>query len=89
MTFDPEFHAAPEDALRAIARCESERLALTFQEALEQIQSARSFYVDRYLTDSPGYVGPVCLILWPADPGAVSTYIRRHGRWDHCNSTSW
>lgn len=46
-------------------------------------------YFPEYGTDSPGYHGPLVVIVWPAEPGAMSSFILRQGRWQHCNSSDW
>lgn len=81
----------PPDVLDSIAVHESARLGFPISEMREQLASAHTFLVEDYATDSPGYVGPVVLVLWPVSPGAVSTFVRdRTTRlWKHCNSSAW
>lgn len=83
------WNRTPEGTLEAIAEHESKRLGYDYGDAWEQLQSAYTFYIEKYSTDSPGYVGPVFLVLWPASPGAVSTFIQKNGVWEHCNSSAW
>lgn len=83
------WNRTPEGTLEAIAEHEAQRLGYDYGDAFDQLQSACTFYIENYSTDSPGYVGPVFLVLWPASPGAMSSYIRKDGRWEHCNSSAW
>jgi hypothetical protein len=79
----------PDGLTEEIARLESKRLGLDYGDSWAQLDSAYKLYVENYSTDSPGYVGPVLVVLWPASPAAVSTYIKKDGQWKHCSSSAW
>jgi hypothetical protein len=79
----------PKNLLEDIATIDAERLGMEYGDIYDQLRSAHTFYIERYVTESPGYIGPVLLVLWPAGPGAVTTYIQKDGRWQDCNTCSW
>lgn len=77
----------PIEILHAIATAEAERLGMTLEECVGHMANAA--YFPDYSTDSPGHVGPLVVVVWPISPGAVSTFIQKDGRWQHCNSSQW
>lgn len=84
----------PIDILNAIFDHERERLGLTLADlppicTLRGSSYVHAAYFPHYSTSMPGYVGPVVIILWESDPGAVSTFILKDGAWIHCNSTAF
>ena len=81
------FAPCPPEIYAAIVLAECARLDLTADECFSF--DAHIGYVPDYCTDSIGYHGPVVVILWPADPGAVTTYYLRDGAWTLCNHSSW
>lgn len=53
----------------------------------EEVQEERDFLsqagvsvIDGYMTDSPGYCGPVYCVVWSGGPEIVTTYIIEKGR---------
>lgn len=37
---------------------------------------------DKYITDGPGYAGPVAVVIWPAAPSCVTVFAFRNGLWE-------
>jgi hypothetical protein len=85
MNSDPHIH----EIIKAIAKYEADRLSLDYNDQYETMMECPCWLVPQYSTDSPGYVGRVFVVLWPASPGALSSYIENATGWVHCNSTSW
>lgn len=75
----------PPEILKAILAAEASRMECP---ELPDLNVCAAYFPD-YCTDSPGYHGPLVVIVWPGDPGAVSTFIQRAGQWQHCNSSTW
>lgn len=97
-------HAVPIPApwfiLDAIAVVEAERLSGAAWVDMDQMKRQReitqqrelitySAYFPRYSTCSCGYGGPVVVILWEADPGALVSFTFSNGKWDFCNQSHW
>jgi len=59
----------PAEILEAIYKAEIERIG-----GPGSIDYAA--YFPNYSTDSPGYSGPLVVVVWAGDPGAVSTFIQ-------------
>ncbi len=90
------FTACPPDVLAAVQEAECRRLCKFGEADSEEVDPwwwAKNVvvgYVEDYSTDFPGYVGPVVILLWPADPGAVTIYMQDGDKnWVFCNQTSW
>jgi hypothetical protein len=79
-------HSIPEDILQEITAAECARLNLGPEDCM--LFECGAYFPD-YCTGCVGYSGPLVVIVWDASPGAVSTYIKRDGRWQHCNSSTW
>lgn len=77
----------PPHILCAIIASESERLNLGEEDL--GFDDAYIAYFPHYSSATPGYIGPLVSVVWPADAGAVSTFILKQGRWAHCASSSW
>ena len=77
----------PEAILAEILESEYERLGLATVD--EQTLPAGSAYWPDYCTDSPGYHGPLVVLVWHSSPGAMSSFILQDGRWVHCNTSTW
>ena len=85
---DKHFQKVPAEVKSAIMQVEVERLGLS----LEELDCSASWgMVKGYMTDSPGWCGDVVIVLWPADPGAVSVYGRRAPllKWEFLRQTTW
>ena len=85
MNSDPHKH----EIIKAVAKYEAERLGFDYNDQYETMMECNCWLVEKYSTDSPGYVGRVFVILWTASPGALSSYIENEAGWVHSNSTSW
>lgn len=77
----------PEDIALAIAEHEAKRLGL--EPSDNDPREHFAAYFPNFSTDSPGYVGPLVVVVWAADCGALSSYIMKDGAWTHCNSSAW
>lgn len=79
------------DAILQIAALTAPELDPSPAELAEQAELVRRSlcaYFENYITDCPGYTGPVIAIIWPASPGTMTTFIQRKNRWAICNQTS-
>jgi len=73
----------PKEILEEIVRNENKRLDIS------DIWPEYAAYFPNYSTDSQGYVGPLVVVVWQGDPGAMSTFIKSKSGWEHCNSSAW
>lgn len=76
--------AIPAEILAEIMEHEGKRLGLTGD---ENVMPTLAAYWPDYCTDGPGYHGPLVVLVWPAGPDAMSSFIKKCGRWVHCNTT--
>lgn len=75
----------PTLILAEILSVERERLGMTPAEGAFLFPALSAYWPD-YCTDGPGYHGPLVVLVWPAEPGAMSSFIKKNGRWVHCNT---
>lgn len=76
----------PPDIWAEITAAERARLGIEDDVGTDHACAA---YFPDYCTDSPGYHGPLVVVVWPAGPDAMSTFKLRDGKWWHCNSSAW
>jgi len=83
----------PPEILAEIGKAEAIRLIMPEDECFDVEFAA---YFPDYCTSCVGYHGPLVVIVWGADPGAVSTFYRPWNDdhtarlpWQHCNSSAW
>lgn len=70
--------------LVAVARAISEggMGAPTFDQAFADLQEASLVVFDHYMTDGPGYIGRVAVVVWNGSPGFVDTFTFRSSAFD-------
>lgn len=44
--------------------------------------------LDRYISDGPGYIGPIGIIIWGGGPECMTTFIKENARWQLCRETN-
>jgi hypothetical protein len=74
---NPTPRAPTAHELVAIAYAISEHTGEIFLEAMENVRHANPVVFDHYMTDSPGYIGRVAVVLWNGGPGMVTTFTFR------------
>lgn len=69
--------------------CAADDARLKVEPGYTDSSAAVAGYCRDYAPDCPGYCGPIVLVVWRADPGAVAVFYAPDGKWTHLNSTSW
>jgi hypothetical protein len=76
----------PPDVLKEIMRINGEANGLNEQEIIESDDCFRySAYFPEYITDCPGYAGPVVVVVFPAGPEVIGTFIKVKEKWKMIN----
>ena len=68
----------PQRILEEILKHESQRLEIPFHELAIPEYSA---YWTKWMSDSPGYVGPLVVVVWAGGTDMVSMFIVQDGNW--------
>ena len=92
-----KFEPCPQDIKDAVARAYAEHTGETYEEV--DAHNPVVGLVRGYMTDGVGFGGDLVVIIWPADPGAVTIFgrdqMRRPGdpapadKWVFINQTNW
>ena len=49
-------------------------------EVASLLQNSAIAVFDKYITDGPGYCGKVLVVVWPACPEAIQSFVWRNGK---------
>ena len=47
----------------------------------DPFEDGHCYVLDKYMTDCPGYAGPVGIVIWRGSPNWVTIFLKRDGKW--------
>ena len=77
----PPLRPPTDDELHQMAEQISAGMGgLELPDALAYLGEARACVFDEYMSDGPGYIGRVCVVVWPGGPDLVSVFTFKAGK---------